>query len=122
MQAHRQRIDDLDRGDRLQLRPAQAQRQPLGALDILPDGAGVEIAAVLELHTFAQTQGQAEGILRPFPTRRELRNEMHVGISVDQLVADHRQHIAIRIAAAACRVELHRIGDDADIQNIGARR
>ena len=116
VEAHRERIDDIDAVDRGELRLADQFRHRLVALDVEFDGRRVEFLPVMEGDAVAQLEGDHLAVLGDLPGGREARHDLQIGRDVDELVAQRLEDDAADEALAGRRVEEVRIVEKPDPQ------
>ena len=105
VQAHGQRIDDLDLLDRGELGPAERALHGQVALEGELRRLGVERLAVVELDVRAQLDRHRLAVVGGLVGQRELRHDVELLVDVEELVAKRREDDAADIGAGERRVE-----------------
>ena len=98
-------VDHLDTFDGGQLGAPERRIHPAVAVERVFDGFGVHRLAVVELDVRPQADGQRSAVLGRFVRKCKLRHDVEIGVDIEQLVADRREHDAPDIGARQRRVE-----------------
>ena len=122
VEPRRHRIDDVDARHQRELAPPVRPGHRLVALDVVLDGGGVELLAVVEGDAGPKLQRQRLAVRRPLPGRGELRDDVQLLVDVEELVAERREHDAPDEGPRERRIEHVRILGEADAQRLRLRR
>jgi hypothetical protein len=107
--AHGHRIDDVDARHGGELAAPVGAGHRLVPLEVVLDGGGIELLAVVERHVRPDLHRQRLVVRRPLVGRRELRDDGELLVDVEELVAQRREHDAPDERAGECRIEHVRI-------------
>ena len=121
VEAHRQRIDDVDGRHRRELSAAVRPRHRLVPLEAVLDRGGVQLLAVVERDAGTELQRQRLAVRRPFVCGRELRDDRQLLVDVEQLVAHRGEHDAADEGARERGIEHVGVLGEADAQRLRAR-
>ncbi len=121
VELHSERIDDVDAVDRADLAAPHAALRGEVADQLVLHRIGIEFFSILELDAVADVDDEVCRIL-PLVAGGEHRDDVQLGIDVEQLVAQAGEHDAADVGGTEGGIEQIRILTQADMEDAILRR
>ena len=122
VEAHGDRVDDIDAVDRGELGFADRFGHRLVPLDVVFDRGSVEFFTILKGHSVAKLEGDHLAVLGGLPGQGKSRHDLEIGGNIDQLVAKRLKDDAADKALAGGRIEKIGIVDKTDAKRLSRSR